>query len=96
MINLAPKPKYSPSSIINMGAVGTRLPGSQRPLADCVVPGPPLKHLLSPSPSQALITHGEITARGSVYLVVSVRPVITQGPVEGDGLDSSKSWGPVI
>lgn len=65
MINLARKAKYRPSSITNMGRVETRLPGSWRPLADSVVPGAPLKYLLTPSASQALITRGEIIAHGS-------------------------------
>lgn len=65
MINLAPKPKYSPSSIINTGPVETRLPRARGPLQISVVPGTPLKPLLSPRPGQAAITRGEITARGS-------------------------------
>lgn len=65
MINLAPKPKYRPSSIINTGPVETRLPGRQRPLTDSVVPGAPWKHRPSPSTRQAPITQGQITARGS-------------------------------
>lgn len=75
MINLAPKPKYRPSSIINTGPVETRLLGSQRPLTDSVVPGAPLKRLLSPSTSQAPITQGGNHCPW-VHLAVSTHPVI--------------------
>lgn len=75
MINLAPKPKYRPSSIINTGPVETRLLGSQRPLTDSVVPGAPLKH-----PRLPWYRPGTGHPRGNhcpwVHLAVSAYPVI--------------------